>query len=71
VEGRVETGDRRHLRKDVFDRVEGGERLRLMQRGKVGEDLEAAADVAVDDGWSGELGAAMHDATTDRADVTG
>ncbi len=48
VEGGVEAGDRRHVRQGRLDRLERGKRLRLVERGQIGERPESLDDLAVD-----------------------
>ena len=48
VECRIEAGDRGHLRENGGDRRERVERLRLVERGKIGAGAEVRHDLAVD-----------------------
>ena len=48
MKGRIEAGDRRHVREHGGDRRERGERLRLVERGEVGEGPEVRHDLGVE-----------------------
>ena len=69
VERRVEAGDGRRIGQHRTHRVEGGQRLRLVQRGQVGERPELFPDALVDPDRPAEQAPAVHDPVPDRVHV--
>ena len=67
VERGVETGDGGHVGQHRGHRVQGGQRLGLVQRSQVGERTEPLPDAALDQHRAAELIAPVHDPVTDRA----
>jgi hypothetical protein len=65
VEGGVETCYRDDVGQPRGDRVERGQRLRLMQRRQIGQIPQLLLDGLVDANRTGEAGTAVHDAMTD------
>jgi hypothetical protein len=68
VERGVETGYGGHALQDAAYHFEPHQRLRLVQRGQVAEQLEAMGDSRVDQYRGGELRPAMDDAVANRVD---
>ena len=65
----VEAGDGRQVGQYRLHRVEGGQRLGLVQRGQVGEGCQLLPDARVDPDRPGEQVAAVHDPVPDRVQV--
>jgi hypothetical protein len=69
VERGIEAGDGRHIREHRGHRVQCGQRLRLVQRGQVGESLKLFPDARVDRDRSAEQAAAVHDPVPGRVHI--
>ncbi len=68
MERGVEAGHGRQVGQDGADRLEGGERLGLVERREVGEVAQPGDDVRVEPDGAGEARAAVDDPVADGVD---
>ncbi len=68
MESGVEAGHGGYFREHPGHRLQAPQGFRLVQRGQVGQGLQAAHDAGVDQDRCGELGPAVHDAVAHGVD---